>query len=139
MRGSCRPEVVSRGRRTALPQPLASLRQTSLTPTLSPRAGRGSAARGLKPEGEAAGYRFALNSVVDVGARTCDTRIDVTRAHDGDTFTERHRQYFHGDVKVRDALIAAGFALPAMTDEYTNQPPAPSTMRATWTTRYHAA
>ena len=46
-------------------------------------------------EGEAAGYRFALNSVVDVGARTCDTRIDVTRADDGDTFAERHRQYFH--------------------------------------------
>ena len=90
-------------------------------------------------EGEAAGYRFALDSVVDVGARTCDTRIDVTRAHDGDTFAERHRQYFHGDVQVRDALIDAGFAFAAITDEYTHQPPNSSTMRATWTARYLAA
>jgi SAM-dependent methyltransferase len=90
-------------------------------------------------EGEAAGYRFALNSVVDVGARTCDTRIDVTRAHDGDTFTERHRQYFHADVQVRDALNDAGLAFAAITDEYTHQPPDSSTMRATWTARYPAA
>jgi hypothetical protein len=90
-------------------------------------------------EGEAAGYRFALNSVVDVGARTCDTRIDVTRAHDGDTFSERHRQYFHGDVQVRDALIDAGFAFAAITDEYSYQPAHSSTMRATWTARYLAA
>ena len=71
-------------------------------------------------EGEAAGYRFALDSVVDVGARTCDTRIDVTRAHDGDTFAERHRQYFHGEVQVRDALNDAGLAFAAIIDEYTH-------------------
>ena len=76
---------------------------------------------------------------MDVGARTCDTRIDVTRAHDGDTFTERHRQYFHADVQVRDALNDAGLAFAAITDEYTHQPPDSSTMRATWTARYPAA
>ena len=86
-------------------------------------------------EGEAVGYRFALGSVVDVSARTCDTRIDVTHAPDGDTFSERHRQYFHSDAQVRDALIEAGFAVAALTDEYTHQPPDSSTLRATWTAR----
>jgi hypothetical protein len=38
----------------------------------------------------------------------------------------------------RDALIDAGFALAAMTDDYTHQPPDSSTMRATWTARHLA-
>jgi predicted TPR repeat methyltransferase len=90
-------------------------------------------------EGEAVGYRFALDTVVDVSARTCDTRIDVTRAHDGDTFSERHRQYFHGDAEVREALTDAGFTVAALTDEYTHQRAHSSTLRATWTARYLAA
>ncbi len=40
-------------------------------------------------EGEADGHRFAITSIVDARARTCDTRIEVTRDGDGDAFTER--------------------------------------------------
>ncbi len=87
-------------------------------------------------EGAADGNRFALSSVVDVSARTCDTYIDVTRERDGDTFSEQHRQYFFSDVQVRGALLDAGFGVAAVTDEYTDQPPAGSTLRATWTARY---
>ena len=35
-------------------------------------------------EGEADGRRFAITSVVDPGARTCDTAIEITRTGDGD-------------------------------------------------------
>ena len=55
-------------------------------------------------EGEADGQRFAITSVVDVRARTCDTRIEVTRDSDGDAFTERHRQYFFTEGQIREAL-----------------------------------
>ena len=87
-------------------------------------------------EGAADGNRFALSSVVDVGARTCETRIDVTRERDGDTFSEQHRQYFLSDAQVRDALRDAGFGVAAVTDEYTDHPLDRSTLRATWTARY---
>jgi hypothetical protein len=75
---------------------------------------------------------------VDVGARTCETRIDVTRERDGDTFSEQHRQYFLGDAQVRGALRDAGFGVAAVTDEYTDLPPHRSTLRATWIARYLA-
>ena len=45
--------------------------------------------------GESAGNDFVISSVVDPGARTCDTRIELTRPRDGDPFSEQHRQYFH--------------------------------------------
>jgi SAM-dependent methyltransferase len=89
--------------------------------------------------GEADGNRFTLRSVVDVRARSCDTRIDVTRIADGDTFSEQHRQHFFHDAQVRDALLDAGFGVATVTDEYTHQPANPSTLRATWTARYRAA
>jgi SAM-dependent methyltransferase len=89
-------------------------------------------------EGAADGSRFALSSVVDVGARICETRIDVTRERDGDTFSEQHRQYFHSDAHVHGALRDAGFGIAAVTDEYTDLPPDRSTLRATWTARYLA-
>ena len=60
-------------------------------------------------EGEADGRRFAITSIVDVRARTCDSRIEVTRDSDGDAFTEHHRQYFFTDGQIRDALAVAGF------------------------------
>lgn len=89
-------------------------------------------------EGAAEGNRFALSSVVNVGARICDTRIDVTRERDGDTFSEQHRQYFLSDAQVRGALLDAGFEVAAVTDEYTDHPPDRSTLRATWIARYRA-
>jgi len=85
--------------------------------------------------GNSDGHQFAIVSAVDVRARTCDTRIDVTRTADGDTFTERHRQYFFTDQQVRTALVEAGFGRLTVTDEYSQEPADASTLRATWTAR----
>ena len=85
--------------------------------------------------GASAGHDFVISSVVDAGARTCDTGIQVTRPRDGDTFHEHHRQYFHADADVRLALHDAGFAVLAVEDEYTHRPADASTLRATWTAR----
>ena len=41
--------------------------------------------------GESAGNDFVISSVVDPGARTCDTTIELTRPRDGDPFSEQHR------------------------------------------------
>ena len=72
--------------------------------------------------GESAGNDFVISSVVDPGARTCDTRIELTRPRDGDPFSEQHRQYFHTDAEVRASLQDAGFAVTAVGEEYTHQP-----------------
>lgn len=85
--------------------------------------------------GDADGHHFTIVSTVDVPARTCDTRIDVTRTSDGDTFTEHHRQFFFTDAQVRRALVNAGFGKLAVTDEYSHEPVGGSTLRATWTAR----
>ncbi len=86
-------------------------------------------------DGNSDGHEFSIASEVDVRARTCDTRIDVTRTADGDTFTELHRQYFFTDRQVRTALAAAGFERLVITNEYSHQPADPATLRATWTAR----
>jgi len=85
--------------------------------------------------GTADGQHFTVNSVVDPVARTCDTRILISRAADGDTFAEQHRQYFHTAAQVLDALLDAGLVLTAVTDEYSHRPADASTLRATWTAR----
>jgi predicted TPR repeat methyltransferase len=85
--------------------------------------------------GESAGNDFVISSVVDPGARTCDTTIELTRPRDGDPFSEQHRQYFHTDADVRTSLQDAGFAVTAVGEEYTQQPANASTLRATWTAR----
>jgi predicted TPR repeat methyltransferase len=86
-------------------------------------------------EGEAAGNRFVISSVVDPGGRTCDTRIELTRPREGDPFSEQHRQYFHTEAAVRASLQDAGFAVTAVEEEYTHEPTDASTLSATWTTR----
>ncbi len=85
--------------------------------------------------GESAGSDFVISSVVDPRARTCETKIVLTRPRDGDPFCERHRQYFHTDTDVRASLHDAGFAVTAVGEEYTHQPADASTLRATWTAR----
>jgi SAM-dependent methyltransferase len=85
--------------------------------------------------GTSAGNDFVISSIVDPVARTCDTRIELTRPRDGDPFSEQHRQYFHTDGEVRASLHDAGFAVTAVGDEYTHQPADASTLRATWTAR----
>ena len=87
-------------------------------------------------QGQSDGRRFEISSVVDVTARTCNTRIVMTRTDDGDIFSEQHDQYFFSDAQVRDALAAARFELVAITDEYTHTPADRSSLRATWTARY---
>jgi predicted TPR repeat methyltransferase len=85
--------------------------------------------------GESAGNDFVISSVVNAGARTCDTMIEVTRARDGDSFSEQHRQYFHAEADVRSSLQEAGFTVTAVEEEYTHEPADASTLRATWTAR----
>jgi predicted TPR repeat methyltransferase len=84
--------------------------------------------------GRSDGNDFVIRSVVDPDARTCETTIELTRA-DGDSFQERHRQYFHPDAAVRADLHAAGFAVAGVSEEYTDRPADASTLRATWTAR----
>ena len=86
-------------------------------------------------EGEAQGHHYVITNVVDTRARTCDTRIHVTRVSDGDTFREHHRQYFFPDDEVREWLRRSGFQLVSVTDEYSDQPTDGSTLRATWNGR----
>ena len=86
-------------------------------------------------KGEAAGNRFVIESAVDVAARSCDTHVEIIREADGEAFTERHRQYFHSDDDVRQALRDAGLALLAVTDEYTDVPVDDASLRATWVAR----
>jgi len=85
--------------------------------------------------GEADGWRFAITSVVDVRARTCDSRIEVSSNRDGNAFTEHHRQHFFTDEQIRWALADAGFEVVAVTDEYAHEPVDGSTLRATWSAR----
>ncbi len=89
--------------------------------------------------GAAAGQSFAINSVVDPAARTCDTRIEVSSIDgsggEASLFAERHRQYFHRASEVLDALVDAGYVVTSVTDEYSHHPADASTLRATWTAR----
>jgi len=85
--------------------------------------------------GESGGNGFVISSTVDANARTCDTTIELTRPRAGDSFSEQHRQYFHTDADVRVSLQAAGFAVIAVSEEYTYEPADASTLRATWTAR----
>jgi predicted TPR repeat methyltransferase len=89
--------------------------------------------------GETDGNAFEISSVVDLEARTCETRIELTGVTDAEAFTEIHRQYFHSDAQVRDALSAAGFELVTHTDEYSERPVDASTLRATWITQLASA
>ncbi|MBK9740019.1 MAG: class I SAM-dependent methyltransferase [Actinobacteria bacterium] len=84
-------------------------------------------------DGEDGGHRFTITNRVNLRARTCVSRIEVSRGDDG--FAEDHLQYFHGDDEVRAALQLAGFRDVARTDEYTDEPVGPATLRATWIAR----
>ena len=86
-------------------------------------------------EGESAGNAFVIETVVDPGSRTCDTRFELTRPRDGDPFTEQHRQYFHREADVRAALADTGFEVTAVEEEYTHRPAGQSTLSAIWTAR----
>lgn len=85
--------------------------------------------------GHASGKSFTISNTVDLQARSCATQIDITGPGDRDGFSEQHRQFFFSAADVRRALTDAHFGSPAVTDEYTDQPATPSTLRATWISR----
>jgi SAM-dependent methyltransferase len=84
--------------------------------------------------GDADGTSFVLTTDL-VGERTCRTTIELTAPDPADSFTETHEQYIHSEGDVRAALAEAGFAVVAVTDEYTPSPAAPTTLRASWIAR----
>nr|WP_269813411.1 class I SAM-dependent methyltransferase [Ornithinimicrobium sediminis] len=78
------------------------------------------------------GRRFVVTTAVDVLARSCRTRIELSG---GDGFTETHQQFFHSDATLREALGLAGLEVSAVTEEYTAEPAREDTLRATWVVR----
>ncbi len=84
-------------------------------------------------EGVDGEHTFAITTEVDVGDRSCLTRIELSGA--GESFGETHRQFFHDEATLREALGAAGFEVTAVTDEYTDEPARRDTLRATWVAR----
>jgi SAM-dependent methyltransferase len=85
--------------------------------------------------GEQEGHRFVIIAEVDLDARSCDTRIDVTPDGAASPFSERHRQYFHRDTDIRSALVDGGFEVAAVRDGYSDRPADESTLSATWIAR----
>jgi SAM-dependent methyltransferase len=88
--------------------------------------------------GQSHGLSFVITSIVDAGARTCDSHVTITGAGDGDAFSELHHQSFFSDRQIRAALADAAFDVVAVTDEYAHEPVTASTLRATWITRRRA-
>jgi SAM-dependent methyltransferase len=86
-------------------------------------------------EGESEGNGFVISSVIDPGTRLCETTIEVDRPRNGEPFSERHRQWFHGDEAVRNGLAAVGFRVTGVIDEYSPLPVDDATLRATWIAR----
>jgi SAM-dependent methyltransferase len=84
--------------------------------------------------GQQGEYRFAISSLVDTRARTCDTRIEIVPLNGG-AFSEQHRQYFHPAADMRSSLVGAGFAVTAVRDDYSERPADASALSATWIAR----
>ena len=85
--------------------------------------------------GQQGEYRFAISSLVDTRARTCDTRIEIVPLDGGGAFSEHHRQYFHRAADMRSSLVDAGFAVTAVRDDYSERPVDASALSATWIAR----
>jgi predicted TPR repeat methyltransferase len=88
--------------------------------------------------GEQDGSTYALSSIVDVSTGRCATTIMLTAADPERSFVEEHVQYVHRDEDVQMALEDGGFAVIAVTDEYTDEPTGPDSLRATWVARKNA-
>lgn len=83
-------------------------------------------------QGADAGRRYVITTDVDVADRSCRTRIEMSG--EGEAFVETHRQFFHDDATLRQALAAADLDLVEVTEEYTSRSADESTLRATWVT-----
>ena len=83
--------------------------------------------------------RWAVTYVVDEDARTCRSIMRVEAADSPSaSFVEEHLQYLHSADAVSAALSDAGFELVSVTDEYSDAPLAPDSLRATWVARRRA-
>jgi predicted TPR repeat methyltransferase len=85
--------------------------------------------------GAQAEHRFAIRSVVDTTARTCDTRVEITPPSGAGAFSEQHRQYFHRADDLRASLIDTQFEAIELREGYTEHHATPSTLSATWIAR----
>ena len=84
--------------------------------------------------------RWAVTYVVDEDARTCRSIMRVEAADSPSaSFVEEHLQYLHSADAVSAALSDAGFELVSVTDEYSDAPLAPDSLRATWVARRRAS
>ncbi len=86
--------------------------------------------------GEDAGASFTLTTSVNPTTRACATTIALDGPSGG--FVEKHVQYVHSEEQIRAALADAGFVVLAVTDEYSDQPTGPDTLRAGWLARKSA-
>jgi SAM-dependent methyltransferase len=77
---------------------------------------------------------IAMVNEVDLDARTCVTHVEVV-PDGGERFTETHVQHFFSEDEVRDVLAAAGLVVVSVTDDYTDEPVTPETLRSTWVVR----
>ena len=82
--------------------------------------------------GDKDGHRYVIENTVDAGARACDTRIHVEGTNG---FSEHHRQYFHRAAEVRAGLVASGFEVTAIRDDYSDRTIDSSALSATWIAR----
>ena len=88
--------------------------------------------------GEQDGSSFTLSSVVDEATGRCATTIMLDAPIPEQSFVEEHVQYVHPPADVHEALIDAGFTVVAVTDEYTDDPVTPQTLRSAWVARRDA-
>lgn len=80
--------------------------------------------------------RWAVTYVVDEDARTCRSIMRwESDLRPGESFVEEHLQYLHSADVVSAALSGAGLELVSVTDEYTDSPLGPDSLRATWVAR----
>lgn len=86
--------------------------------------------------GEHDGASYAVTYVVDEASRTCRSIMRLEDDADPDaSFTEEHRQFLHSSDTIRAVLVDAGLEVVSVTDEYTQVPVGPDTLRATWVAR----
>lgn len=83
--------------------------------------------------GDEHGVAYTLSTHVD--GVTCTSTIVVASPDAADAFTETHVQHVHPEAVIRQALADAGLVVVRVTDEYTDDPVGPDTLRASWVAR----
>jgi SAM-dependent methyltransferase len=78
---------------------------------------------------------YTLTTRVDPELRRFTSVLDYRSTNPRRSFNEEHVQYVHSAEHIRKALESAGVRVQSVTDEYTDRPVGPSTLRATWVAR----